>query len=85
MLIPFRDLGSGLEQYGIFPNVSAANISIKGLFSGAKSGPKAACDCNHSTAAYTDDRLPVAYPGVGRGAIHGLFAMRHRTLTREEL
>ena len=85
----------GMVRFGIavrgscnivfFPHVGAAIFSTKGHLDGAKSGPAAACDCNHSTAVHVDDRLPVAYPSVKRGAIHGLFLMRHRTLTREEL
>ena len=83
---PFSGLWRGARAIPYFPYVGAAIISIKGVFKGAKFEPKAAGDCNHSTAVHADDRLPVALPLCSKGSrFMGMFVMRHQTLTREEL
>ena len=69
-----------------FPMLAKEKSHSKMSSAGVESGPTAACDCNHSTAAYADDRLPVALPQWSKGSrFMGTFVLRHQTLTREEL
>ncbi len=76
----------GFSNNEFFPMLAQRLSQLEGVFSGANFEPTPACDCNHSTAAYADDRLPVALPQCSKGSrFLGIIVIRHQTLTREEL